>query len=87
MSSHLNCILNPILVSKPTQNQPKCRKLRKNEKSKNYQKIKFFIFDFKSIPGAPGPILGALGGPGPPLGPNFAAGLPGPIFCIKNDRY
>ena len=26
MSSHLNCILNPILVPKPTQNQPKCRK-------------------------------------------------------------
>ena len=25
MSSHLNCILNPILVSKPTPNQPKSR--------------------------------------------------------------
>ena len=45
MSSTLNCILNPILASKPTQNHPKCKKWRNIKKSKNFQKNKS-KFDF-----------------------------------------
>ena len=50
-----------------------------------FEQIEIFIFDFKSIPSPWGPWA-HFGGPGgPPLGPNFAAGLPGARFYIKKE--